>query len=70
VKRVTSDGLSFWYNWLMIPLEDAKEEIKKNIEARHIKASTRIIKKNIFYTWDAVSLLVNGNLYKAEFGYL
>jgi hypothetical protein len=54
----------------MIPLEDAKEEIKKNIEARHIKASTRIIKRNIFYTWDAVSLLVNGNLYKAEFGYL
>jgi hypothetical protein len=28
----------------MIPLEDAKEEIKKNIEARHIKASARIIK--------------------------
>ena len=48
----------------MIPLEDAKEEIKKNIEARHIKASTRIIKRNIFYTWDAVSLLVNGKLYK------
>ena len=69
-KRVTSDGRSFWFNWLMIPLEDEKEEIKKNIEARHIKASTRIIKRNIFNTWDAVSLLVNGNLYKAEFGYL
>ena len=60
VKRVTSDGRSFWFNWLMIPFEDAKEEIKKNIEARHIKASTRMIKRNLFYTWDAVSLLVNG----------
>jgi len=60
VKRVTSDGRSFWFNWLMIPLEDEKEEIKKNIESRHIKASTRMIKRHLFYTWDAVSLLVNG----------
>jgi hypothetical protein len=59
-ERVTSDGRSFWFNYLMIPLEDAKEEIKKSIEARHIKASTRMIKRNLFYTWDAVSLLVNG----------
>lgn len=67
VKRVTSDGSSFGFNWLMIPLEDAKEEIKKNIEARHIKASTRMIKRNLFYTWDAVSLLVNGTSLKELF---
>jgi hypothetical protein len=60
LKRMTSDIRSFWFNWLVIPLEDAKEEIRKSIAARHIKASTRMIKRNLFYTWDAVSLLVNG----------
>jgi hypothetical protein len=47
-----------------------KKRLRKILRQDNIKASTRIIKRNIFYTWDAVPLLVNGNLYKAEFGYL
>lgn len=60
VKKVSNDALSFWYHLLVVPLEDKKEEIRKNIQLRNFKFSTKMIKRNLFYTWDAVSLMVNG----------
>jgi hypothetical protein len=64
VKKASSDALSFWFNRLMIPLGSRREEIKKSIQLRNFKYSTRMIKRNLFYTWDAISLMINGESLK------
>ncbi len=64
VKKASSDAISFWFNWLMIPLESRKEEIRKSVQLRNFKYSTRMIKRNLFYTWDAISLMINGESLK------
>lgn len=59
VKRIIGDALSFLFHLLMLPLEEKKDEIRRSIEMRNFKWSVRMIKRNLFYTWDAVSLMVN-----------
>jgi hypothetical protein len=63
-RKGASDIKSFILHWIVIPLEDAKEEIKKRIQLRNFTLSTRMIKRHLFYTWDAVSLMVNGEALK------
>jgi len=60
VKRVRGDILSFFYNWFMLPLASKEIELRRSVEMRNFRLSTRMIKRVLFYTWDAVSLMVNG----------
>ncbi len=59
IKKAAGDAISFWFNWLVIPSENIKEEIRKSVQLRNFKYSTRMIKRNLFYTWDAISIMVN-----------
>jgi hypothetical protein len=67
-KKASSDTLSFWFHWIMIPLENRKDEIRKSIQVRNFKYSTRMIKRSMFYTWDAISLMINGESLKELYG--
>jgi len=58
-RKAASDINSFVLNSMIIPFENEKEELRKSLQLRNIKYSTRMIKRHIFYTWDAISLLVN-----------
>lgn len=60
VKKAQSDLLSCQFNLMVMDLADKKEEIRRNIQLRNFRYSTRMIKRNLFYTWDAVSIMVNG----------
>ncbi len=58
-KKAASDIYSFILNVVVIPFQKEKDQIRKSIQLRNFKYSTRMIKRIIFYAWDAISLLVN-----------
>lgn len=59
-RKLRSDIFAFLGHWMLIPLNDSKEEIKRRIQNRNISLSTKMIKRTLFTTWDSISLLVNG----------
>jgi len=66
-RKMKSDIYTFIFHHMTVPFIDDKEEIKRNIQFKNIRLSTKMTKRTLFSVWDSISLLVNGASLKELF---